>query len=82
MNGTLPTNKIYNNTPALHISLANPSYPTLLDIISGAKYAGVPHYSSIFYPFIIYLLTPKSHIFIISPYNKILSNFISLCKIL
>jgi hypothetical protein len=45
--------------PELHKSAAKPEYP-FPDIISGAIYAGVPHYSFISCPGLTILLTPKS----------------------
>jgi len=35
LNGTVPTNIAYNNTPKLQMSTENPEYP-LSEIISGA----------------------------------------------
>jgi len=54
--------------PALHISTANPSYPSSLHI-SGARYAGVPIYSFTFFPLIIIFDTPNSHIYLLDYFD-------------
>jgi hypothetical protein len=49
-------------------------------IISGARYAGVPHYSWMICPFLIIFETPKSHIFTpFSQSSRMLSSLISRC---
>jgi hypothetical protein len=64
LKGTVPTSIIYKHTPALHISLLNPEY-TFPANISGAIYAGVPHFSTIFsFAEISWRDTPKSQILI------------------
>lgn len=78
LKGIFPVTNENNNTPKLHISAEKFLYP-ISYMISGAKYAGVPHYSLMYSSFGIILLTPKSqilHLKLLS--NKILSNFISL----
>lgn len=51
-------------------------------MISGAMYAGVPHYSLIISALRINLLTPKSQIFTVNSLSRsMLSSLISLCKI-
>lgn len=75
----MPINIAYKHTPALHISTLKPSYPLSLRI-SGAIYAGVPHYSDIFSnSFKTCFETPKSQI-LIFPFesSNILSNLMSL----
>ena len=44
LKGTVPHNMANNRTPNDQISTKKPSYPLSI-MISGAKYAGVPHYS-------------------------------------
>lgn len=78
LKGTVPHNMANKSTPNDHTSTKKPSYPLSI-IISGAKYAGVPHYSYITYPFLIILETPKSHI--LTPFSQsksMLSSLISL----
>ena len=80
LKGTVPYSIAYSTTPDDHTSDAYPSYP-LFSNTSGAMYAGVPHYSVMISPGLTNLDTPKSQI-LTSPseFSKILSNFISLCK--
>ena len=63
--------------PRDQISTKYPSYPSSI-MISGARYAGVPHYSFITWPFLMIFETPKSQI--LTPFSlskRILSNLIS-----
>jgi len=68
----------YKQIPALQISTGKPLYPISFTI-SGAIYAGVPHYSNRTSFSSIFLDTPKSPSLIFPwPSSKILSNLISL----
>jgi hypothetical protein len=46
LKGTVPQTIAYKSTPKDQTSTKKPSYPSSI-IISGARYAGVPHYSLI-----------------------------------
>ena len=80
LNGTEPMSMAYRQTPALHMSTLKPTYPSSSKI-SGAIYAGVPHYSFIdSRPVFSYLETPKSHILTFPvASSKIFSSLMSRC---
>ena len=81
LKGTSPVNPIKVVTPKDHTSTPKPEYP-LSDIISGAKYTGVPICSKATKSYFIFLEIPKSQIFILSLLsNSKLSNLTSLCNI-
>ena len=80
LNGTVPHTMAYSSTPKPHMSEENPLYP-LSERISGAIYAGVPHYSNwTAFGSSNNLLMPKSQI-LTWPFSssRILSSLISLC---
>lgn len=82
LNGIVPFSIEYRVTPALQISDLNPVCPRPLNT-SGARYAGVPHWSWIISPGTCTIDTPKSHIFTLPDVSsKIFSSLMSQCKTL
>jgi len=79
LKGNLPQTNAYRTTPSAHTSAFFPQY-SILEIISGAIYASVPH--DIFSLVAEQILNPKSIILIdlLESSMRILSSLMSLCR--